>query len=97
MTTPASREPVQAESPGGGPPTLDPETLAAATLGLRRDLWVFRTAYLPVLLRSPSPDLVQRWQWTVQTRADALSHEGDSRVATLVEERVLQLFRTGHP
>ncbi len=95
---PSAHEPAfHALSPSGGPPVLDPETVAAETLNLRRDLWLFRTAYLPVLLRSANPGLVERWQWTVQGLADALPREDGSRGAALVEDRVVQLLRTGYP
>lgn len=95
---PSAREPAAyAESPGGGPPSLDPEVLAAETLNLRRDLWLFRTLYLPVLLGSANPGLAERWQWTVQGLADALPQEDRSRGGPLVEDGVLQLLQAGYP
>src|SRR5215831_17061117 len=98
MTMPSAREPAaQAELPGDDPPTLDAETLGGEVLNLRRDLWLFRTVYLPVLLRAASPDLVERWQRTAQSLAEALPREGENRIARLDEGPVLRVLQTGEP
>jgi hypothetical protein len=71
--------------------------LAKEVLNLRRDLWLYRNAYLPVLLRSASPDLLKRWQATARELAQALPREGENRTAALVEEPVLRLLQDGYP
>jgi hypothetical protein len=72
------------------------ETLARELLNLRRDLLQFRITYLPVLLRSASPDLLQRWQATARELAQALPREGENWIAALVEEPVLRLLQDGY-
>jgi hypothetical protein len=54
------------------PSTPGAETLAKEVLILRRDLWLFRKGYLPVLLPAASPDPVERWQATARELAQAL-------------------------
>jgi hypothetical protein len=71
--------------------------LAGEVLNLRRDLWLFRPAYLPVLLRSASPDLLKRWQATARELAQTLPRERENRIAALVEEPVLRLLQDGYP
>src|SRR4051794_29808969 len=98
MTMPSARKPfAQAGRPGDSRPGLDVESLAGEVLRLRRDLWLFRTVFLPVLLRTVSPDLVERWQATARELAQALPREDGSGAAALVEEPVLRLLRTGYP
>src|SRR5262249_49852708 len=96
MQTP--RKPTaQGEVRDGGTVTPDAQALAGEVLNLRRDLWLFRAVYLPVLLRSASSSAVDRWQDVVRHLADALPREGENRIARLDGGPVLRLLQTGHP
>src|SRR5262245_18116290 len=86
-----------AREPGEDPPTPDAETLAGEVLNLRRDLWLFRTTYLPVLLRSASSAALERWQATARDLAKALPREGGTGLLPLNQEPVLRLLQDGYP
>jgi hypothetical protein len=94
MQTP--RKPTaQGEVRDGG--TVTPDGQALEVLNLRRDLWLFRAVYLPVLLRAASSGAVQGWQDVVRHLSATLPREGESRIARLDEGPVLRLLQTGHP
>jgi hypothetical protein len=76
---------------------LDSETLAGEVVTLRRDLWLFRTVYLPVLLRSASPELLERWQQTAQKLADAVPRDGNTLLASPDWRAVKELLPIGYP
>ena len=72
MTSP-KQPPSGRETEVGGPAKPDPETLDGEIVSLRRDLWLFRTAYLPLLLRAAGSAAVERWQATARELADAIA------------------------
>lgn len=68
---------------------------AGEVLNLKRDLWLFRTTYLPMLLRRAGSDAVGRWQRATQRLADTLPREAESRTAPLDAGPVLELLQAG--
>jgi hypothetical protein len=96
MQTP--RKPTaQGEVSDGDTVMPDAQMLAGEVLTLRRDLWLFRAVYLPVLLRSACSGAVQRWQDVVRHLSATLPREGENRSARLDEGPVLRLLQTGTP
>ena len=96
MTSPQERASSR-EGKDSDPAKFDSETLAGEVMTLRRDLWLFRTVYLPVLLRSASPELLERWQATAHQLATALRREGQEPLNPLTPEPVLELLQGGQP
>jgi len=85
----------QARSRSLNPPDSNAIDVAGEVLNLRRDLWLFRTVYLPVLLRPEGSAAMERWQATARQLADGLPREDRGRPADLIKEPVRQLLRGG--